>query len=107
VLTRGAVRSVGGRAQLLSYHGSGFLLGASCGGTQYPPELYAKHGLQKNHAYAVLSVADVIDRAGRPQRLIKLRNPWVCGHTHSHTLVCVAESCTALCCCDDVMIGER
>eukprot|EP00455_Lapot_gusevi_P000170 TRINITY_DN10070_c0_g1_i7.p1 TRINITY_DN10070_c0_g1~~TRINITY_DN10070_c0_g1_i7.p1 ORF type:complete len:371 (+),score=73.41 TRINITY_DN10070_c0_g1_i7:336-1448(+) len=47
-------------------------MGASCGGTDVDQRIYDGVGLKKNHAYAILGVAQLDDGT----QLIKLRNPW-------------------------------
>ena len=58
-------------ARLVSFRKSGFLMGASCGGTPAESAMYKRVGLQANHAYSVLDVV-----VTRGFKLIKLRNPW-------------------------------
>lgn len=33
-------------------------------------------GIVSGHAYTILDVRNVIDSQGRPQRILKIRNPW-------------------------------
>ena len=70
-------------AQLLSFHGAGFLMGASCNARDGVAVDFDTVGLMPNHAYSVLEVTQVDHH-----RLVRLHNPWGrCVHRNGSALL--------------------